>query len=129
MKKTIMTLALVVAVGLAGINIAEARWGGGGGWMMGDANYGPGYCNGPRGWNAKTSVTYENMGKFHSDTADIRKQMYEKRSEYYEVINQENPDKELAKEIWSQLFDLQNEMHEKAEAAGMQPGYGMRGRF
>lgn len=117
MKKTIMTLALVVAVGFAGLNIAEAGWGGGG--------YGPGFCNGPGGWTRNTSFTYEDMETFHNQTADLRKKMFEKRTEYYEVMNQENPDKELASQIWSEIFDLQNEMHTKALAAGM-PGYGMR---
>ena len=124
-----MTLALVAFVGLAGINMAEAQWGGG--WMMGNGNtgYGPGACNGPGGRGGNTSANYENMEKFHNDTADLRQQLFEKRSEYYEAINQENPDKELAKELWSQLFDLQQQMHEKAVDSGiMQPGYGMQGR-
>jgi Spy/CpxP family protein refolding chaperone len=135
MKKTMMTLALVAVVGLTGINMAEAQWGGG--WMRGNGGYGPGACNGPGGWGGNTSATYENIEKFHNDTADLRKQMFEKRSEYYEAINQENPDKELAKELWGQLFDLRQQMHEKAVDSGMklpgygmmQPGYGMRGRF
>lgn len=114
MKKTIMTLALIVAVGITGINMAEAGWGG---------------CNGPGGWNSDTSFTYEDMEKFHDDTADLRKQMFEKRNEYYEAMNQETPDKERAQQIWSEMFDLQNAMHAKALANGMMPGYGMRGRF
>lgn len=128
MIKTILTLAMAVAVGFAGINLAEARWGGD--WMMGNGGgYGPSACNGPGGWKGQTTVSYEAMEKFHTETSDLRKQMHEKRSEYYDAINAENPDKELAKELWSQLFDLQNEMHQKATDAGMQPGNGRRGRF
>lgn len=127
MKKIIMTLALTVAVGLAGFNIAQARWGGGSG-------NGPGNCNGPGGWSKGSSVSYEEMEKFHEDTVDLRKQIFEKRSAYSNLMTQENPDKDLAKQIWSEMFDLQNEMHTKALAAGMpagnaKRGFGMRGRF
>ena len=116
-----MTLALVIAVGFAGLNVAEARWGGG--WMMGNSGYGPGSCNGPGGLTGDTNFNYEDMEKFHNDSAELRKQLFEKRSEYYDAVNQENPDKELAKQIWSELFDLQNQMHEKALASGITQGY------
>ena len=111
MKKTILAAALVMAVGFAGYNVAQA-------------GFGPGGCNGPGGWGAENgpTVTYEEMEQFHNDTSELRRQLFEKRAEYFEVVNQEDPDKELAKTLWSEMYDLQSEMHQKAEAAGMWQG-------
>lgn len=120
MKKTLITLGLVLAVGFLGLNSAKAQWGGG---------YGPGACNGPGNFTGETSSAYEDIEQFHNDTAELRKQIFEKRSEYFEVMSQETPDKVLAGQIWSEMFDLQNEMRTKAAEAGMPSGFGMRGRF
>ncbi len=115
MKKAIVALALIAAVGFAGANAAEARWGGG--WMMGGAGgNGPGYCNGP---GSSGNQDYEAIKNFQNETTELREQIFEKRQEYAEILRQENPDKELAKQIWSELFDLQNEMREKALTAGL----------
>ena len=113
MKKTIMTFALVMAISFAGLNAAQAQWGGGG----------TGGCNGPgSGRGGGAQFTYEEMEQFHNDTVELRKKLFEARSEYYEVMNQEDPDKELAKQIWGEIFDLQKEMQEKAAASGMWSG-------
>ena len=125
MKKAILTIALVMAVGLVSFNAAEARWGGG--WMMAGSGYGAGNCNGPGGWNQEKKLTYEEMERFHDETTDLRKQLFEKRTEYYNVMNQENPDKELAKTLWGEMYDLQNDMHKKALAEGMMGGDGRGG--
>lgn len=125
MKKSILTIALVVAVGLVSFNIAEARWGGG--WMMGSSGYGPSNCNGPGSWNTETKLSYDAMEKFHNETTDLRKQLFEKRTEYYNAVNQETPDKELAKTLWGEMYDLQNTMHQKALASGMMTTTGRGG--
>ncbi len=117
MKKTIVTLALVVAIGFTGISLAQAAF------------FGPGACNGPGGLNGKSSFTYEDMEKFHNDNAELRRELFEKRTEYYKAINQETPDKALAKTLWSEIYDLQNEMHEKALKTGMMRGYGNFGNY
>ena len=80
MKKVIITLALALTVGLAGISMAQTGWGNGGGW-----------CNGPGGWN---NVSYEEMEQFRNDTAELREKMFELRQEYYEAMSQEDPDKD-----------------------------------
>lgn len=107
MKKIILTMALILAVGFTGINSASAGWGG------------PGYCNGPGGWADNDTVTYEDMEKFRAETEELWEQLYEKRLEYFEVINREEPDKELAQTIWSEIYDLQFELHEKAVDYGL----------
>ena len=116
MKKTLLTLALVLTVGFTGFGIAHAAYGSGG-------------CNGPGGWAGGSSITYEEMDKFHNDTAELRNQLYEKRTEYYDVLKQEAPDKELAQTLWSEIYDLQNEMHQKALASGMMQGNGTGGGY
>lgn len=105
MNKAILSITLFLAIGLAGIGTASAGWGG--------------YCNGPGGWAGNESITYEEMTKFHEATQEIREQLYEKRLEYFEVMNSEAPDKELAQIIWNEIYDLQLEMHEKAVEFGM----------
>ncbi len=124
MKKSIVALALVVAVGIAGMNIAEARWGGGGyGCQNGG---GPSGCNGS-GCNQNSDVDSQAFEDFYDETADLREQMFDLRQDYFEIMNQETPDKEAAAEAWGEMFDLKTLIQEKAEAAGIQKGFGMRG--
>lgn len=117
MKKTILSLALAVAVGLAGINMAEARWGGGG--------YGPGQggCNGPRGGQF-SAVDQEARQEFFNETTELRAQLRDKQAAYFEEMNKENPDKEVANAIWSETFDLQAQIQAKAAEVGFTGGNG-----
>ncbi len=39
-------------------------------------------------------------------------------------MSQEEVDKELAQELWGQMFDLQQQIREKATEAGLKPGGG-----
>lgn len=126
MKKTLVTLALAMAVGLAGINMAEARWGGGG--------YGPGQggCNGPRGGQF-SAEDQEARQEFFNETKELRTQLREKQAAYFEEMNKETPDKDAANAIWSEIFDLQSQIQAKAAEAGIErglgrgPGFGGRG--
>ena len=120
MKKTMTVLAIALTVGVLGYQIADAgpgRWGGG---------FGPGYCN---GYGTDASATSQEWQTFQDETADLRKQLFEKRNEYFSMMNGENVDKDAAQALWSDIFDLQKQIREKAEAAGIDPqeGFGPRG--
>ena len=120
MKKTIVTLALALAVGFAGINMAEARWGGGG--------YGPGQggCNGPRGGQFSEEEQEARQEFFH-DTKELRDQLRDKQAAYFDEMNKDDADKDIAGEIWSEIFELQSQIQAKAAEAGIERGFG-RGR-
>ncbi len=119
MKKTILTLALVMAVGFAGISVVEARWGGG---------WGPGGCNGSR-WSQNEDINSQARQQFYNETSDLRNQLNEKQGEYASLMNQDNVDKDIASGVWAEIFDLQKELQEKSKEAGLNSGYGGGGRF
>ena len=109
MKKTMTALAIALTVGVLGYQIADAgpgHWGGGGG---------PGGCNGPYG--ASNAAPSQEWQTFRDDTADLRKQLREKRTEYHTLMNGENVDKDAAQALWSEMFDLQKQIRDKSEEA------------
>jgi len=128
MKKTVLTLALIVAVGISGISLAEARRGG---WGPGNGpGAGPGGCNGPcREQVQQDPAAAAAQEKFFADSAQLRQELQAKRQEYFAILNQETPDKEQAAQAWSEMFDLQNQLHAMASAAGIERGWGQGGRF
>ena len=121
MKKTITTIALTLALGLAAVQASDARWGKG--WA-GDA---ASPCGGPGCAQSGEVADFEAMEQFFTDTKDLREKLFTKKSEYLELVNQEDPDKELAKELWSELFDIKQELQAKAVSAGINPNAGPGG--
>ena len=121
MKKMITAIALIVTLGFIAAQGADARWGEGRG-------YGPGGCGScdTQAYSEEKSEAFKN---FQEATGELRSQLFEKRREYAETMNGENIDREKAREIWNEMFDLQSELKEQANAAGVDPGYGRRGRF
>ena len=126
MKKYLATAALVGAIGLAGITMANPV-----------ENYGYGNCGGPRycdNWSysekddAKASAFYE-------ETKELRKEIVVKRSELDALMLQDNPDEKRVAQLTGDIYDLQTTMEEKAGKAfegragyGPGPGYGYCGR-
>jgi len=132
MKKTMIALATVLTVGVLGYHVANAgpgRWGG-------DWGPGPGYCNGAYD-DDSASAPRQQWQTFRKDTADLRKQLTEKRHEYFTLVNGDKVDKNAAQALWSDMFDLRQQIRTKAEAAGIDPaeqfgrhrgrGWGQRG--
>ena len=113
MKKVLATLAVVLTLSFVTIQVASAAPGWGNGWGCN----GPGY--GRFGSSEEAKKAYEAREQFYADTAEIRKELYEKRSEYFDIVNGENGDKEAAKELWSKIFDLQKEIRSLAEEKGV----------
>ncbi|MBU0479808.1 MAG: periplasmic heavy metal sensor [Proteobacteria bacterium] len=124
MKKVLVVALLVTLAGFTGLQTASAGWGwwGGEGRGNGPGN-GPGSCGGP----CAEEVSEEDQKarqEFFDATKDLRQQLFDKRSEYADVVNQENPDKEKAAAIWSEMYDLKAQLKEKADGAGFGPGTG-----
>ena len=118
MKKATV-FVMVITFGLIAVQqlaTAGPGWGGGG-WGCG----GPGYGYNRQAPDQGTNQAWE---KFYNDTAELREQLYAKRAEYYDVLNQENVDKDKAATLWGEIFDLQTQIREQAEIAGVKPGYG-----
>ncbi len=125
MKRLLTIAALAMVLGVAGLEGAEARWGGG--------PYGAGYGCGGSCYDQENGEGSEAWQKFQDETADLREKLYDLRTEYAELLAQDNPDKDEANRIWSEMFDLRQQLQKKADAAGFGPGsgngrgYGRRG--
>jgi hypothetical protein len=104
MKKLILVMAAIVALGTLTYRIAGADpYQGGGGYGYG--------CNGPGyGWKAPDKVSFEAREKFYEATKDLRKQLYEARTDYAEVMAADPVDKTRAQELWSEIFDLEKQI-------------------
>ena len=121
MKKTLTAIALAAAIGIFVSQGAEARWGKGSG-----NGFGNGSCG---NCDQNNTIDQEARQNFFDETEDLRNQLFEKRSEYYTLMNSENPDKDEAQMIWGEMFDIQTQIQEKAAEAGMNPqGGGGPGR-
>ena len=59
------------------------------------------------------------MGKFFTDTKDLRKQMFVKRAEKKALLHSRTPDAEAITKITGELFDLKTTLQEKATEAGV----------
>jgi len=122
MKKYLAAAALVGAIGLSTITMANAR---------GNYGYGPGAgygdCNGRRyceNWSSSEKDD-EKSSAFFAETREIRKEIVVKRSELDALMQQDNPDEKKVAKLAGDLFDLQNKMEEKAEKTfGDSPRYG-----
>lgn len=131
MKKTFVITALVVGMGIIGLQQASANWGQGGPNGMGIQclKGGPGYSQLDAASKAK-------VDKFYNETQDLRKQMVMKNAEERAIMRSENPDPAKAAKLAGEVFDLRTTIQTKAEAAGVQellgcgpcqgPGQGMR---
>ncbi len=120
MKKAVGTFIFVLAIGIFAYQAAEA----GPGWGRG---YGPGGCRGYNAENGQGELDKEALEareQFYEDTQELREQLYNKRNEYFEAMNQDPVDKDQAAQIWSEMFDLQTAMRNKASEAGLKPGLG-----
>jgi len=120
MKKTLLAVAAIAIIVLAGYQFADAQsWGGGQGMgpeMMGSQGQGQGQMS---------EETLKTREKFFTETTELRKKMFSKRTELDAVMNGAKPDAQKAAKLSEELFDLRNEMHKKAQEAGLaQAGFG-----
>jgi|GEM_PF-1194336 len=113
MKKLVTAIGLAAAIGIISQSV-EARWGNGPGTGSG---HGPcGNCD------QNSPVDAEARHSFFDETQELRTQLREKRSEYFALLNRDNVDKDEAQTIWSDMFDLQQQLQAKAAEAGLERG-------
>ncbi|RLB03634.1 MAG: hypothetical protein DRG83_06610 [Deltaproteobacteria bacterium] len=98
MKKSLITLALILGIGFLASQVVA--WGpghGAGYWGHGSGAYHSGYYNG-------------------NDT--LRQKLNEKIAEYDAVINQGNPDPERARELSREITELRKQLRTRAGSYG-----------
>ena len=128
MKKYLAAAALIGAMGFAGISMANSP-----------NNYGYGNCGGSRYCDNGFSSEQDDgkSAAFFEETKELRREIVVKRSELDAMMRQDNPDEKKVAKLTGDLFDLQNNMEEKADKAfegragngyGPGPGYGNCGR-
>ena len=119
MKKTLLTLAAIIGISLAAYQSAEAKgWGGG---MGMDCGMMDGSIMGQGKLSEKDLKVRE---KFSADTSELRKKMVTKRAELEAVMAGANPDEKKTAALSGDLFDLREQMQQKAKEAGIVAGSG-----
>jgi hypothetical protein len=123
MKKTVVTVALVLLAGLvvAGAASAWCTWGGSGGWSRG--GYGTRYG----------TVDTERFRNFQKDTLSLREEMMSKNLELQNEYSKPTPDPKRVAALEKETIDLQTKIQEVADKYGISgqgrgyPGRGMMG--
>jgi Spy/CpxP family protein refolding chaperone len=120
MKKTVTAAALIAALTFAGIQTVSAN----NNRYDSDDNYGPGYCGNyfNRGSNF-TKEDQEALEKFNAETATTRREIVVKRSELNALLSKDNPDETKVGKLTGELYDLETDLDNKAEAAGIDNRY------
>lgn len=110
MKKIIVSSVLIL--GLVAAGAASANWHrGNGGGYNGSCVY--------SGGQQTSAVDQEKFIAFQKETTELRKQLSVKRAEERAMLNSDNPDSAAVAKLSGEIFDLQNSLREKAEAAGI----------
>jgi mono/diheme cytochrome c family protein len=75
--------------------------------MMGDYGMGPGMMGGYHGYSPECQ-------KFYDESHDLRKQLHDKRFQYFEVVRNPKATGETADQLRKEIGDLQNKIYAKA---------------
>jgi hypothetical protein len=128
MKKLIAVFAVTALIlsGVVAYAHGPGRWGGNmmspgyGGHMM-DPGYG-GHMMGKRDFQ------YGYDQKFLDETAELRKDLHNKRFEYFEMLRNQETSPEAGARLEKEINELQAKLYEKAPRTvyGMHGGYGCR---
>ena len=122
MKRLVLLLALLSALTFVAFAYAQGPGmmgpGYGGGYGMGPGmmggGYGGGYGMGPGMMGQGYDWQSPECQKFHDDTVQLRKQLHEKRFDYFEASrNPKTTGKDLSK-IENEIKDLQDKLYLKA---------------
>ena len=124
MKKLIIGTAVVAIIGLFTLQYAGAGpgWGPGTGFGGGCRNW-----NGAQGPYAGQTVDQEKVDAFFKDTVELRTQLIDKRAEYQKMVLTGDYDRNKAAMLAEEMYQIQDQIREKALKAGLNAGYGRRG--
>ncbi|MFW5637146.1 MAG: periplasmic heavy metal sensor [Thermodesulfobacteriota bacterium] len=106
MRKILIALALIITVGFV---VSQA-------WAWGGGRYGQGrgfYGNGGR---HMANVDPQAYGEFMNNTADLRKQLAQKRVEYQTLMAQPDPQQDQVAQLRQEMTDLQAQIQDQAPA-------------
>ena len=124
-KKIILSVALVSAIMVAGIQSAGASP-----WEGGPNKWSGSPCNQcdqseSRGQLQLDEKSIEARDAFRSETVALRKEIATKKSEKRALMLNENPDAKRVAQLTGEIFDLREQMHTKAKEKGISNiGYG-----
>jgi len=126
--KTLLTVIVavsIISIGAMAFAHGSGGWGGGhmmdrgyGGHMMDQGSrghmMGDGYGGHMRGWTGSGSAPAQTDQKFLDETSGLRKDLHNKRFEYFEA--QRNPDTkvETLASMEKDIFALQDQIHKNA---------------
>lgn len=120
MKKTIAVLAIVTTMATAGTAFAYKGMGNNGKGMHPDCPLLTQGGNPPVQMPQLDQKTKENIMKFCTDNAGLRKQMQMKQAEMRALMRSDNPDPKQAAALAGELFDLRYTLQNKARQAGLE---------
>ena len=121
MKKTGIAVAVLGFMAIAGSAMAWNGNGHHGGHRNGGYHNGS-YHNG--GMMMSQNVDPAVRDAFFKATETLRIQYNGLAAEYQAVMNRENPDARRARELGEAMARIRFELRDKAEEAGIRPGYG-----
>lgn len=128
MKKLLAAAAIVSVLAVGALAFAHAPGWGGGGYMMN-----PGYVGGHMMGQGHGSGYMMGRGgpgygadqNFLEETADLRKELHNKRFEYFEASRHPEVTKETLAKLEKEIYDIQVKIREKAPpTTGGYGGYG-----
>ena len=112
MKKALITISVVSILAVGALAFAHGTGGWGGGHMMG-----PGYGNHMMG-NGHMMGQMGGGGpqdqKFLDDTADLRKELHNKKFEYFETVRSNDAKPEMISKMEKDIFDIQQKIRDKS---------------
>ena len=108
MKRTIITLTLVVALGIFGAQAFA---------------YGPGSGAGCWGGNAANVENPEQYQQFLDQTTDLRRELALDHAELATIMHADNPDAARVRALTERVLDTQEAINEQAETLGIADGW------
>lgn len=125
MKKVVAVFSVVALLAIGATAFAHGP-GWGQGYMMGEG-YGP--CSGPGGGPAACFGGAENDEKFLDETAELRRELHQKRFEYREAVRDPKTEEQTVATLNKEIDELQRKISEKAPKGAYGMGYGRRGGY
>lgn len=131
MKTLLVGITVVSVLALGALAFAHGTGGWGGGHMMGPG-YGSGHMMGPGygghmgGWGGPGYGTAESDQKFLDETADLRRELHEKRFEYFEAQRNPETTNDTLTKLGEEINELQEKIREKSPRTAFR-GYGAYG--
>ncbi len=136
MKKVLVTLTVLTVLALGAGAFAFGPGWFGGGPMMGYGTMGPGmmgyygggtWCTGPGSCFTQGAYGPAYNSKFLEETKDLRKQLNDKRFEYFEALRNPETKPETITKLQKEIWDLQQKIYEKAPRTAYRGGFGPYG--